>query len=55
MIKANMIFLGTVLSMTIDFHAGPFLAIGIVMILKQVYEQRSKRHLACQRTNTTEI
>jgi len=36
MIKANMILLGTVLSMTVDFHAGPFLAIAITMILKQV-------------------
>lgn len=36
MIKMCMIILGTVLSMTVDFHAGPFLAIGIVSILKQV-------------------
>ena len=36
MIKANMILLGTVLSMTVDFHARPFLAIAITMILKQI-------------------
>lgn len=55
MIKMYMILIGTVLSMTIDLHAGPFLAMILVIILKQVYESRSKRHIACQRTNTTEI
>lgn len=39
MIKMYMIFIGTVLSMTIDLHAGPFLAMILVMILKVINDK----------------